>query len=80
MMVERKKKIKIIQISLLLLGLLIIFFTYIKKDNTSVDRIITSEAQKKIERLIEENIQRFTATLSPKTMSFSGERTLHLKS
>ena len=28
---------------------------------------------KKIERLIEQNIQRFTATLSPKTMSFSGE-------
>ena len=53
MMVERKKKIKIIQISLLLLGLLIIFFTYIKKDNTSVDRIITSEAQKKIKQQLE---------------------------
>ena len=52
-MVERKKKIKIIQISLLLLGLLIIFFTYIKKDNTSVDRIITSEAQKKIKQQLE---------------------------
>ena len=28
----------------------------------------------------DENIKKFTATLSPKTMSFSGERTLHFKS
>ena len=33
-----------------------------------------------IEKLIDENIKKFTATLSPKTMSFSGERTLHFKS
>ena len=46
-MIERKKKLRIIQISLLVLGLLIIFFTYVKKDNTSFEKIITSENQKK---------------------------------
>ncbi len=49
-MVERKKKLRIIQISLLLVGLLIIFFTYIKNDNTSDVAIITSEAQQKIKQ------------------------------
>ena len=49
-MVERKKKVKIIQISLLVIGLLIIFFTYIKNDKVSEDKIITSEAQKKNKR------------------------------
>ena len=52
-MVERKKKVKIIQISLLVIGLLIIFFTYIKNDKVSEDKIITSEAQKKIKEQME---------------------------
>ena len=33
-MIERKKKLRIIQVSLLLLGVLILFFTY--KDNNSI--------------------------------------------
>ena len=49
-MIERKKKIKIIQVSLLLVGVLIIFFTYIKKENTSENKIISTEAQKKIKK------------------------------
>ena len=32
-----------------------------------------------IEKLIEENIARFTRTLSPKTLTFSGKRTMFLK-
>ena len=52
-MMERKKKIKIIQISLLVLGLLIIFFTYKNNENVSKNSIITSEAQKKIKKQIE---------------------------
>ena len=52
-MMERKKKIKIIQISLLVLGLLIIFFTYKNNENVSKNSIITSEAQKKIKQQIE---------------------------
>ena len=40
----------LIQISLLLVGMLIIFFTYIKKENTSENKIISTEAQKKIKK------------------------------
>lgn len=35
--------------------------------------------QHHIEKLIEENIARFTRTLSPKTLTFSGKRTMFLK-
>jgi len=35
--------------------------------------------QQKIEKLIEENIVRFTKTLSPKTLTFSGKRIMYLK-
>ena len=52
-MIERKKKIKIIQVTLLLIGMLIIFFTYIKRENISDEKIISSEAQKKIKQQME---------------------------
>jgi len=51
--IERKKKIRIIQISLLVVGLLIIFFTYIKNNNMSEEKIIFSESQKKIKQQME---------------------------
>lgn len=35
--------------------------------------------QRDIETLIEENIARFTKTLSPKTLTFSGKRMMYLK-
>ena len=57
-MIERKKKIKIIQVSLLLVGILIIFFTYIKKENTSENNIISTEAQKKIKKQLESQSER----------------------
>ena len=52
-MIERKKKIKIIQVTLLLVGMLTIFFTYIKRENISDEKIISSEAQKKIKQQME---------------------------
>ena len=36
------------------------------------------DTQRRIEQMIEENIVRFTKTLSPKTLTFSGKRILHL--
>ena len=51
---DRKKKLRAYQILLLFLGFLIIFFTYIKKNKFSDEQIITSEAQKKIERQLAE--------------------------
>ncbi len=35
--------------------------------------------QKQIEALIEEHISRFTKTLSPKTLTFSGKQIMHLQ-
>lgn len=36
------------------------------------------ETQHQIEKMIEENIVRFTKTLSPKTLTFSGKRIMYL--
>tara|TARA_B100000424_G_C22776052_1_gene417606 strand:- start:21 stop:623 length:603 start_codon:yes stop_codon:yes gene_type:complete len=57
-MIERKRKIKIIQFTLLVVGLFIIFFTYIKKENSTDNEIITSKAQKKIKEQMESNSER----------------------
>jgi hypothetical protein len=40
----------------------------------------SAEAQRTIERLIEEHISKFTKTLSPKTITFSGLRQMEFKS
>lgn len=45
---SRKKRLLIIQFGLLILGTLIIFYTYSNKKNYSDDPIITSEIQKKV--------------------------------
>ena len=53
--------------------------------NPSQNNILTvvwefpnEETQNKVEKLIEENITKFTQTLSPKTMSFTGEQVFHI--
>ena len=60
------------------------FDAYRTKQTPNISTVVwqfpDAESQKKIEKLIDENIKKFTATLSPKTMSFSGVRTLHFKS
>ena len=53
---ERKKKLRILQISLFTIGLLIVFLTYLQKDNERKE-IISSETQKKIKKQISENPQ-----------------------
>tara|TARA_B100000963_G_scaffold310216_1_gene286598 strand:- start:6877 stop:7482 length:606 start_codon:yes stop_codon:yes gene_type:complete len=49
-MITRKKRLIIIQFFLLTFGLLIIFFTYLNKKNFTNEKIISNEAQKKIEK------------------------------
>ena len=49
-MMERKKRLRLIQLSLLILGFLIIFFTYLNKNEFSEEKIVTSEKQEKIKR------------------------------
>ena len=50
---ERKKKIKLIQLSLFVLGTLIIIFTYWNKDRFTDDKIISLEKQKEIEKQLQ---------------------------
>tara|TARA_B100000575_G_C23117056_1_gene645868 strand:+ start:336 stop:938 length:603 start_codon:yes stop_codon:yes gene_type:complete len=53
---DRKKKLRFIQISLLVLGTIIILFTYSNKRNNSELRILTQETQKKVqEQLVNQN-------------------------
>tara|TARA_Y100000591_G_C21756891_1_gene657875 strand:+ start:280 stop:897 length:618 start_codon:yes stop_codon:yes gene_type:complete len=54
-MTKRKKKLIIIQISFLILGVLIIFFTYLQKKQNENKNILSKETQKKIEINLEKN-------------------------
>ena len=56
-MTERKKKLIIIQISLLLIGSLIILFTYSDLEVKDEDKIITAETQKKIDERLKSDTQ-----------------------
>ena len=49
----RKKKLRIIQLSLLILGTFIIFFTYFDKDKDFKKKIISSEKQEKIKKQLQ---------------------------
>jgi hypothetical protein len=50
--IERKKKLRLIQVSLLLMGFLIIFFTYYGKNFLPNENIIKKETQEKVKRQI----------------------------
>ena len=55
-MINRKKKLRIIQLSLFLVGSIIILYTYVNKSKFSQETIITSEKQKKVkEQLVKES-------------------------
>ena len=56
-MTERKKKLIIIQISLLLIGSLIILFTYSDLNFSDKEKIITSETQKRIDEQLKNEPQ-----------------------
>ncbi len=56
-MTERKKKLIIIQISLLVVGSLIILFTYSDLNVSDKEKIITSETQKKIDEQLKNESQ-----------------------
>ncbi len=49
-MTERKKRLRLIQLGLLILGSLIIFFTYANKKQTESEKIITQDLQEKINK------------------------------
>ena len=54
-MMDRKKKIRIIQLSLLVIGTIIIFLTYSDKNKNFNEQIISKAAQEKVnERLADQ--------------------------
>ena len=56
-MIDRKKKLRIIQLSLLVVGVLVIFFTYYDKEKTSKNLIIPAETQEKIKKQLADQSQ-----------------------
>ena len=56
-MMNRKKKVRIIQLSLLIVGTLIIFLTYYGKNEKFDEQIISKESQKKIEERLANQTQ-----------------------
>ena len=52
---ERKKKLRLIQFTLLLLGSIIIFFTYYKKETSLKESIIPKATQEKIKKQLAED-------------------------
>jgi len=54
-MTYRKKKLLLIQISLLFIGIFIIFFTYLQKKQSDNRNIISKESKKKIESNLDKN-------------------------
>ena len=45
---ERKRRLRLIQFTMLILGILIIFFTFLRKNEIQENKIITKETQEKI--------------------------------
>ena len=56
-MIDRKKKLRIIQLSLLVVGVLVIFFTCYDKEKTSKNLIIPAETQEKIKKQLADQSQ-----------------------
>ncbi len=52
---ERKKKLRIIQFLLLIIGTIIIFYTYLNKSKNDIAEIIPSETQEKLKKQIDNN-------------------------
>ncbi len=56
-MTSRKRKIIITQLTLLIAGLIIIFFTYLNFENNTSNKILTDEVKSEIDKKINEDIK-----------------------
>ena len=54
-MTNRKKRLKLIQFSLFLLGIIIIFFTY-RENNSKVKKVVSAETQIKVKDQLSNNV------------------------
>ena len=57
-MSKRKKRLRIIQVTFILVGLILIFFTYLNNDNNLSKNIISIEEQEKIQEQLNKNDQK----------------------
>ncbi len=73
---DRKKKIRLIQFSLFILGTIIIIFTYWNKERFTPDNIISQEKQKEIEIQLqnEENKENVFFNIEYTGLDLSGNR------
>ena len=56
-MMERKKKLRLIQLILLIFGSIVIFFTYYNKDESDRNEIVSKETQEKIKKQLADKSQ-----------------------
>ena len=54
---DRKKKLRIIQLGLLIFGFIVIFFTYLNNEQDTKDKIISKEIKKKIKEQLSDQAQ-----------------------
>ena len=54
-MIERKKRLKFIQFSLVFVGIIIILYTYTNRERDSSEKILPLETQEKIKKQLGQN-------------------------
>lgn len=71
-MIQRKKKILFLQLSLLILGIIIIFVTYLNNENSSDKKILLKSTEEKITKKLEDNNRENTNSNKFFNIEYSG--------
>ena len=71
-MIQRKKKILFLQLSLLILGIIIIFATYLNNENSSDKKILLKSTEEKITKKLEDNNRENTNSNKFFNIEYSG--------
>ena len=71
-MIQRKKKILFLQLSLLILGIIIIFVTYLNNENSSDKKILLKSTEEKITKKLEDNNKENTNSNTFFNIEYSG--------
>ena len=73
-MIDRKKKLRIIQVTLLILGIVTIIFTYYINDNPSENEIVSKVKQEEIKDLSKENDKDIFYNIEYSGLDLNGNR------
>ena len=71
-MIQKKKKILFLQLSLLILGIIIIFATYLNNENSSDKKILLKSTEEKITKKLEDNNRENTNSNKFFNIEYSG--------